>query len=494
MSYDKYIVSMFPYPSGSALHAGHSYGYIGADVYSRYMKSIGLSVLQPLGFDSFGLPTETYAEKLNKTPQEVTETNISNFKEQLYKLDLDIDWDSEIVTSDPNYYKWTQWIFTELYNSWYNEKTDKAEDVSTCPHENKDDYRLAYKGINEVNWCENLNTVLSNDETITVGNDVLSERGNHPVIKKSMEQWFLRITPYKNRLKNDLDKIEWKNKKVQYNWIEKTHDIVFSRQRTWGEPIPIYKKDGVYKTLDLIDLPLTFDKKKSFVDNGGETDIMPSIAGSNWYFYRYLDPLNDKCFCDINKQQQVDVYIGGNEHTTGHVLYARFITKFLFDKGHSTFDEPFKKIVNVGIVLGEDGLKMSKSKGNSINPIELVEQYGIDAFRLHVSFIAPFEIEKKWQSDSIKGCRKMLNKIESCIDKIVDIYNEKQMVAVDKLKVDIGRDIEKFSFNTCIPKYMTFINNISKEESISKEVYNKFLNILSPFCPTFTNYIIEKIK
>lgn len=225
-----YVLDMFPYPSGSGLHVGHSVGYIATDIYARYKKLNGFDVCHPMGFDSFGLPTEQYAIKTGRPPEEITKENIANFKRQMNLLDLELDWEMEIVTSEPGYYKWTQWIFLQLYNHWYNPEKKKAEWIKNCPHSDVDNYRLAYKARAEVNWCEELKTVLADEEVV----NGLSERGSHPVVRREMNQWFLRITPYKERLKEGLDRVDWVNKKVQANWIDKLRDVCFSRQRKWG--------------------------------------------------------------------------------------------------------------------------------------------------------------------------------------------------------------------------------------------------------------------
>lgn len=457
-----YILDFFPYPSGNGLHVGHTVGYIATDVYARYMRQCNREVFHPFGFDSFGLPTEQYAIKTGKDPKVVTEENIKRFKEQLAILDLDLNWDAEVVTSHEKYYKWTQWIFLQLYNSWFNYEKNKAEPIETCPFEDKENYRLAYKGDGEVNWCEALGTVLSNDEV----KDGKSERGGHPVIRKTMKQWFLRITPYKKRLKDGLEQVEWKGKVIQSNWIDNLHDIVFSRQRKWGEPFPIE----------------------------GETDTMPSFAGSNWYFFRYLDNNNDNYFCDKEKQNwlPVDLYVGGAEHTTGHLLYSRFITKVLFDLGHSVVDEPFKKIINVGLMLGTDGQKMSKSAGNSVLPDDIVAKYGSDAFRLWISFIAPFEQTKFWKEDGLKGCVRFLNRLKSLADKVTDEETQWELDKVADLHMKVEKDIVNFSFNTAIPRFMTIVNLLMSKEQVSRRALSEIVGVLSPFCPQTYKYFSDK--
>lgn len=447
-----YVLDMFPYPSGSGLHIGHAVGYVATDIYSRWMKK-SCEVIHPMGFDSFGLPTEQYAISVGKSCEQVTVENILNFKRQMNNLCLDIDWDREIVTSNHDYYVWTQWIFLLLYNSWYN--GTKADSIENCPHNDKNSYRLAYKAISEVNWCEELKTVLSNDE---IENNK-SKRGGYPVVKKIMNQWFLRITSYKERLIEGLENVEWENKSVQINWIKnRLHDVVFSRQRKWGEKFPI----------------------------DGETDTMPSFAGSNWYFFRYLDNKNTNCFCSKEKQFDlpVDIYVGGAEHNTGHILYARFITKVLYDLGHSIVDEPFKKIINVGLMMGKDGQKMSKSIGNVVNPDDIIEKYGIDAFRLGLCFMGRFKDVKNWNEGSVVGAVRLMDKIKRLL-----IINE-DVGDTEQLKFQIDADVEKFSFNTAVAKIMTFMNN---NNTLGINQYNEFLNIIEPFVPNFVKITREKL-
>ncbi|HJU46368.1 MAG TPA: class I tRNA ligase family protein [Chitinophagaceae bacterium] len=589
-----YVLDMFPYPSGAGLHVGHPLGYIASDIYSRYKRLKGYNVLHPMGYDSFGLPAEQYALETGQHPAVTTEKNIATFRKQLDNIGFCYDWSREVRTSDPNYYKWTQWIFLQLFNSWYNRKNDKAESIDQleaifaregnihhpCPgdanikffadewssidekrrQEILMEYRLAYCGYGEVNWCEALGTVLANDEVV----NGVSERGGHPVIKKKLRQWYLRITEYADRLLKGLERIEFSEamKEMQTNWIGKSsgaeiqfnirqssfdiivyttrpdtifgvdfmvvapeHELVaqittpgqqkeveeyiayvksrserermaekkisgaftgayainpfngkqipiwiseyvlagygtgaimavpcgderdhkfakhfkipitniigdaynageanpskeavlsnsdflngmkmkdamevviakleemgigtrkenyrmrdaaFSRQRYWGEPFPVKWENGIAIALDETELPLELphvDSYKpgpdgegplanisSWVEKQLETNTMPGYAGSSWYFLRYMDPHNDKAFCDRKVSDywgQVDLYIGGTEHAVGHLLYSRMWTKALYDLGHIGFDEPFKKLVNQGMITGKSAL------------------------------------------------------------------------------------------------------------------------------------------
>jgi leucyl-tRNA synthetase len=614
-----YLLNMFPYPSGEGLHVGHGAGYIACDIICRQKKMLGFNVLNPMGFDSFGLPAEQYAIQTGQNPAITTKENIQNYKRQLKSIGLVYDWEREITTSDPCYYKWTQFIFTLLFESWYDEKENKAKKIDSLLeifekegninienfYENKfsaddwknfsekeklkilENYRLAYKKESEVNWCEGLKTVLSNDEV----KDGKSERGGYEVTKKKMNQWMLRITVYAERLLEGLQDLDWSDsvKNIQKNWIGKSagfiinfeifgkneklkifttrpetifgvtyigisidhdfiknikeerilkdileiknkkeetiqgvnsgffvlhpftgklipiwivnyvfsdyatasimgvpsldqrdevfankfsigsikviedekminsdfldgenlkdaknkiekvliekklgykknyykiRDAVFGRQRYWGEPIPIYEKDGNYFCLDEKDLALslplienylpTDDGKSplSRVDNWKygnfelESDTMPSWAASSWYFFRYIDSQNDENFCDIEKQkywENVDLYIGGIEHASGHLIYARFWTKFLYDIGYSFFEEPFKKLINQGMILGKSAFIFRIKDTNDFVSFDLKDKYSTTQVRIPINLIEDnfvfVEKLKRWRND-----------------------------------------------------------------------------------------------
>ena len=709
-----YALDMFPYPSGAGLHVGHPLGYIASDIVSRYKRLNGYNVLHPMGFDAFGLPAEQYAIQTGQHPKVTTEINLKKYKEQLNRIGFSYDWEREVRTTDPSYYKWTQWIFIQLFESWYNEKTDRAEHIDSLisifeiegninvvhkgdqtasftasEWENKtalekegilQNYRLAFQKETTVNWCEELGTVLANDEV----KDGLSERGGFPVTQKLMKQWYIRITAYADRLLSGLNQIEWSDsiKETQRNWIgksigarlkfniknanqnievfttrpdtifgctfmvlapdhpmvesittpkqrdaiesyvkiannkselerkkdksvsgvftgahaihsftnkeipiyiseyvlsgygtgaimavpahderdhafakkfgldiiqviadpkedidilEKSYDLNdgilmnsenfdrlnvkegmqaiiqlaeernfgkkeiqfklrdagYSRQRYWGEPFPIIYKDGI-PTVDH-NLPVELPDVDSYTPSGTgesplahntkwvnttsgkrETDTMPGYAGSSWYFLRFMDPKNEHTFASKERLaywNQVDLYIGGTEHATGHLLYSRFWTKFLFDKGYLTFDEPFKKLVNQGMIQGESQLlntgnrelhipieyvskegtltqnkfevlqqkdsrfadvnsrelfdgkkeitlrsqveKMSKSKFNVVNPDRICEEYGADTLRLYEMFLGPIQDSKPWSTKGIDGTHRFLKKLWS---------------------------------------------------------------------------------
>lgn len=728
-----YVLDMFPYPSGYGLHVGHPRGYIASDVYARLMKMKGFNVLHPMGYDAFGLPAEQFAIQNKIHPQKAVEENIKTFRKQLDKIGFSYDWDRQVNTTDPKYYKWTQWIFLKLYESWYNKKNKKAEPIETlvkifekegnknidaaCSADvhsfdekkwnnmsvlEKNDvlmkYRLAYEGFSEVNWCPELGTVLANDEIVN-GPDgkLVSERGNYPVEKKSLRQWFLRITAYADRLISGLDGLVWSPhiKELQKNWIgrsegaelwfnvknsdekifvfttrpdtffgvtyvvlapeaaeklmihdsgikgqiknieevnkyikeaknkseiertsegkEKTgvelkgvivkhpitkeiipvfisdyvlghygtgavmavpahddrdyafakkfnlpiievisggdisksaytgdgelinsgdfdgrmntevmreitehaggkivtkykmRDAIFARQRYWGEPIPlIHKKDGTIDEVKVKDLPLKLPNVKSYepigtgesplagvkewLKKGYETNTMPGWAGSSWYFLRYMDPKNDKNFVGekANKYwRQVDMYIGGAEHATGHLLYSRFWNKFLFDYGLIVEDEPFKTYKNLGMILGSDNRKMSKRWGNVINPDDVVKNVGADTLRVYESFMGPFDQEIAWSTDSMVGSRRFLEKVWKLQEKTQKNFADSEEVQslLHKTIKKVGEDIESFSANTAVSSMMILTNLLESQEKISTETYLSFIKILSPFAP-----------
>ncbi len=879
-----YVLDMFPYPSGYGLHVGHPRGYIASDVYARLMRMEGFNVLHPMGYDSFGLPAEQYAIANKIHPSKAVEENIKTFRSQLDKLAFSFDWNRSVTTSDPKYYKWTQWIFLKLYESWYDKKIQKARPISelvkifekegnskidaSCDSDVIDftavewkkmtelekhnvlmKYRLTYEGFSEVNWCPKMGTVLANDEIVD-GPDgkPVSERGGYPVEKKALRQWFMRITAYADRLISGLDTIDWSEhvKEIQRNWIgksvgseitfdikgreekikvfttradtlfgvtyvvlapecelvkklwnnienkvevekyiaevkaktdedrmndkkEKTgielkgikainpanneevpvfladyvlasygtgmvmavpahddrdyafakkynlpikevviperidkrnppvlgkekverknvqaivrnpkdgkyliihsrkflwntfpmgginenenvieaakrevmeetgytnlvnakilcnqvraeyfakhkdqnrvsytalvsfdlenenkvdiaekeridneilwvekdklnleymchaemdvwlqklnnsdtayiedgimvnsgpfngknnteiikditkfvggkivtkykmRDAVFARQRYWGEPIPlIHQKDGTIKTVDIKKLPLKLPSVKSYepigtgesplagvkewVRKGYETNTMPGWAGSSWYFLRYMDPKNGKELVSKKANQywkNVDMYVGGAEHATGHLLYSRFWNKFLFDYGLITEDEPFKCYKNLGMILGQDNRKMSKRWGNVINPDDVVKNVGADTLRVYECFMGPFDQEIAWSTDSMVGSRRFLDKIwklqEKIEDKIVD--SEDVIISLNQTIKKVGDDIKSFNFNTAISSMMIFVNILENKNKISKKTFSDFIKILSPFAP----HICEEI-
>lgn len=671
-----YVLDMFPYPSGHGLHVGHPEGYTATDIVARMKRMQGYNVLHPMGFDSFGLPAEQYAIKTGHHPEGFTLQNIETFTKQLKMLGFSFDWTKVISTCDPNYYKWTQWIFKQLLN----QKLAKLIDMP-------------------VNWCEELGTVLANDEVI----DGKSERGGYPVIRKNMKQWVLDIPAYAEKLLDGLEKIDWpeSTKEIQRNWIgkskgaqiqfhiadsdlsfhvfttrcdtlfgatycvlapehplvlsivtqeqkekvlaymddaakksdlertelskEKTgvftgayainpvnqkkipiwisdyvlnsygtgaimavpaHDErdyafakkfqleiipvleggdvskeaftddgihinsaflnglnkqdaiakmlafltknhlgeekinykirewIFARQRYWGEPIPVvFVGDEIYPLSDE-ELPLILPELDDYgrCKNGAaplqkatnwlhtthdgkealrETSTMPGSAGSSWYFMRYIDPCNQKCFADYELLKHwlpVDLYIGGPEHAVGHLLYSRFWTKFLYDQGLCPVDEPFKKLFHQGMILGENNEKMSKSRGNVVNPDDVIQAYGTDALRLYEMFMGPLEASLPWSNSGLEGARRFIDRvyrlfIEGTICKIIEEDTPNLSKSYHKTVKKVTEDFENLAFNTAIAQMMIFINDCYKEEKISRRYVEGFIKLFYPVCP-----------
>ena len=673
-----YALDMFPYPSGQGLHVGHPEGYTATDILSRMKRMQGYNVLHPMGWDAFGLPAEQYAIKTGNHPSGFTAANIATFKRQLKMLGLSFDWDKEISTCDPSFYKWTQWIFKQLYN-------DGLAKLVEMP----------------VNWCEGLGCVLSNDEVI----NGRSERGDFPVVRKNMKQWVLDIPKYAEILLDGLDEIDWpeSTKEIQRNWIGKSegaevkfkvadfddleftvfttrpdtlfgatycvlapeldlvnlittpeqkdavekykeeaasksdlertelnkyktgvftgsyainpvngkkipiwisdyvlstygtgsimavpaHDQrdyefatkfgieiipvleggdiskeafvgdgkhinsdfldgldkedginkmieylesnnigkrkvnyklrewIFARQRYWGEPIPIVYLDDEMRALADSDLPLVLpeledyapsktgasplDKATDWVNTTfegkpakRETSTMPGSAGSSWYFLRYIDPKNDDEFANkklLEYWMPVDLYVGGPEHAVGHLLYSRFWNNYLYNKGLVPVKEPFAKLRHQGMILGTNGEKMSKSKGNVINPDDMVKQYGADSLRLYEMFMGPIDAVKPWDVNGIEGTKKFLDRVwrlyvES--GKIQNTPNKNLEKDYHFTVKKVTNDYETMNFNTAISQMMIFINNVNKEEIFPLEYAEEFLKLLNPVAPHIT--------
>ncbi len=801
-----YVLDMFPYPSGAGLHVGHPLGYIASDVVARFKRLQGYNVLHPMGFDAFGLPAEQYAIETGVHPAVSTDKNIERYKEQLKNIGFSYDWSRELKTSDPAYYKWTQWIFLRLYNSWFNEDINKAEPIENLVKQfengktttlNKSwnllseiekqaeltPFRLAYKDFSTINWCEALGTVLANDEVV----NGVSERGGHPVERRVMSQWFLRITKYADRLLDGLEKVDFPEslKEMQRNWIgrsegaevvftltpghkgeesdplpemrvfttrpdtifgvsfmvlapehplvdritttqqkskidnyiaycksrselerksetkeisgvftgahvqhpftnekipvyiaeyvlmgygtgaimavpcgdsrdhafakkfglpipnifdgvevnekaceeknvkitnsscdgfsinglsveaakQKTIEVLeakgigikqinyrmrdagFSRQRYWGEPFPISYQNDLAVADPFESLPITLPEVSSYKPSGDgksplaslpdwvnlpngnkrETDTMPGYAGSSWYYLRYMDPGNTEVFCDRSKSdywQQVDLYIGGAEHAVGHLLYSRMWCKVLFDLGFISFDEPYKKLLNQGMIGGviyycyynpktrqifsysltpdttgllqfqvpneyvgddenfgssqmqrfcnefsqfkgyefvTDGelftferaiTKMSKRLRNVVNPDEIIAKYGADTFRMYEMFLGPIDQDKPWNTKGIDGVSRFLKRFWSyCVGDNGDILlnenpaSEAALKTINRTLKKIADDIEKYSFNTCVSSFMICFNELQTQKCRNREIFEKFLIMLSPFAP-----------
>ncbi len=688
-----YALDMFPYPSGAGLHVGHPEGYTATDIVSRFKRLRGYNVLHPMGWDAFGLPAEQFAIETGQHPAIITKRNIDNFRRQIKMLGFSYDWDRELSTTDPDYYKWTQWIFLQLYKM-----------------------GLAYVAEVPVNWCPALGTVLANEEVI----DGKSERGGHPVIRKPMRQWILKITAYADRLLTDLEELDWPEslKEMQRNWIGRSegaevrfalqghadhsmtvfttrpdtlfgatyavlapeHDLVdiitapeqreavkayqdaaarksdlertelskeksgvftgayainpatgkpvpvwiadyvlatygtgaimavpghderdwefakkfdlpilevvsggdvtqeaytgdgklvnsgfldglavpdakakmidwlaaqgvgekkisyrlrdwlFSRQRYWGEPIPIiYLEDGTMKALPESELPLLLPDVQEIKPSGTgesplanvtdwvntvdpetgkparrETNTMPQWAGSCWYYLRYIDPKNDEQLVSKEKEQYwmpVDLYIGGAEHAVLHLLYARFWHKVLYDLGVVSTKEPFHKLVNQGMILGENGEKMSKSRGNVINPDDIVKESGADTLRLYEMFMGPLEATKPWNTNGVDGAYRFLNRVYRLFvteegklspairpdAKADDAFTRTLHKTIKK----VTHDTEALRFNTAISQLMIFINEAYKQAELPQAAMEAFVKLLAPYAPHLAEELWE---
>ncbi len=717
-----YVLDMFPYPSGAGLHVGHPEGYTATDIIARYKRMRGFNVLHPMGWDAFGLPAEQYAIKSGQHPAITTRENIAKFKNQLKRIGFSYDWQREINTTDPRYYKWTQWIFLQIYNSWFNPATNKAEPISTYSGKNPDEVRLAYVADVPVNWCPELGTVLANEEVV----DGKSEIGRFPVVRRPMRQWMLRITAYAERLLNELDKLDWPEgiKLLQRNWIgrsegaeidfkigksdqkvrvfttrpdtlyggtflvlapehslvdlivteeqwpaireyrEKTarksdleradlskdktgvftgayainpatnekipiwiadyvligygtgaiggvpahderdlefakkfdlpivivvrprgdepafgftgegiainspvingltsteakkkitawleerslgkgavnyklRDWLFSRQRYWGEPFPIIWEDGNHRSLGESELPVVPPPLEDYKPTGTgepplskakdwirysekatrETNVMPQWAGSCWYYLRFCDPHEDQRFVGEQAERYwmcgarpggVDLYVGGTEHAVLHLLYARFWQKVLFDLGYVSKPEPFQRLVNQGIILGEDNQKMSKSRGNIVNPDDVIDQYGADAFRCYEMFMGPLEQMKPWSMRGVEGVSRFLARVWRLFmsenqsgdwelsGKIKQIDADKAQQKMTHATIKkVTEDIESFSFNTAISQMMIFVNAFTGVEAIPLSSMRSFLVLLSPFAPHIASELWEQLN
>ena len=760
-----YILDMFPYPSGEGLHVGHPEGYTATDILARYRRSLGFNVLHPMGWDAFGLPAEQYAVKTGQHPRVTTEKNISNFTRQIQSLGFSYDWTREVNTTDPGYFRWTQWIFLQIYNAWFNPETNRAEPITTLSYPEglnseeqrrafRDSKRLAFISEAPVNWCPELGTVLANEEVT----DGKSEVGGFPVIRKPMRQWMLRITAYAEKLLADLDTIEWSDslKEMQRNWIGrsegavvkfsageasievfttrpdtlfgatymvlapehrlvaqittpeqksaveayqtevarksdlertelakeksgvwtgayavnpvngapipiwiadyvlasygtgaimavpahderdfefarkfslpivqvvqppdaktdwqgfcnegtavnssgpelsldglptpeakrritawleakglgrktvnfKLRDWLFSRQRYWGEPFPIvWKKDSsgnlYHEGLPDSALPLlppTLEDYKPTADgqpplaratdwvslpDGSvrETNTMPQWAGSCWYYLRYLDAANRGAFTAQDAESYwmgtaqagrstpgVDLYVGGTEHAVLHLLYARFWHKVLFDLGHVSTAEPFFKLVNQGLIQGEDGQKMSKSRGNVVNPDDVLAEYGADSLRLYEMFMGPLQDTKPWNTKGVEGVYRFLGRVwrlfldeASAVafeqaealapqdDRSPGLLQELRLSAAiqpveatpAQLKVlhecirKVTHDLDHLQFNTAISAMMVFVNAAMTWEVKPAAVLKTFLQLLAPFAPHIAEELWSRLE
>ncbi len=518
-----YVLDMFPYPSGSGLHVGHPEGYTATDIIARYKRFNNFDVLHPIGWDAFGLPAEQYAIQTGNNPATFTQKNIDTFRKQLQSLGFSYDYDKEVDTTDPKYYKWTQWIFRQMYKQ-----------------------GLAEIREIEVNWCEGLGTVLANEEVEEddKGNKV-SERGGFPVVKKPMKQWVLKITNYADKLLDGLDKVDWPNSLIslQKNWIGKEvkngevtyhlKDWVFARQRYWGEPFPIAfdEDNNVLLIEDLVELPvmnnikptgtgespLANNKEWMYFELDGkkyrrDSNTMPQWAGSSWYYLAYILKNDDGSYCDLDSKEAykrfekwlpVDLYIGGQEHAVLHLLYARFWHKVLYDLKVVPTEEPFMKLVNQGMILGPDGQKMSKSRGNVINPNDIIEEYGADTLRIYEMFMGPLTDSKPWNTNTVEATRKWLDRVWRLFERFfnneiaIDESNiNKELDSIFNLTIkEVTECIEDLRFNIAISKMMVYINFLYKVDKLPDIKYlSDFLILLSPFAPHISEELNELLK
>lgn len=716
-----YVLDMFPYPSGAGLHVGHPKGYIATDIVSRYQRMRGYNVLHPMGWDAFGLPAENYALKNKVHPSVATADNVATFKRQLGILGLSYDWNREINTTDPQYYRWTQWIFLKLYNSFYDPEQKKARPIEQLvvpdglnSEERRkfvDDQRLAYESNEPINWCPSCQTGLANEDL----ENGLCERCGSPVELKPIRQWVLRITKYADRLLDDLDILaDWEDsiKEMQRGWIGRSQgasvvfavvddngktiaelpvfttrpdtlfgcsyvavcpeqallqqlrptltnwpeiekyldsaknktdldrtdlnkdktgvrldgcqainpvngqlvpifvadyvlggygsgaimavpahderdfafaqkyslpinqviasskgdqlpytgdgrlinsqfldnldvasattkiidwlasrglgrpqtnyrlkDWTFSRQRYWGEPIPMaHCQQCGTVAIPENQLPVTLPQVDHYEPSGTgesplvnikdwltiacpicgqpaqrEANTMPQWAGSSWYYLRYIDSTNQQALVDKDLEKYwspVDLYVGGAEHATRHLIYARFWHKFLYDLGIVNHPEPFIKLRHVGLIMGEDSRKMSKRWNNVVNPDDMVKKFGADALRLYEMFMGPFDQSCAWNTNGLIGTRKFLDKVWSLQDKLADqLDSEVVKKLLAKTIIKIGQDIEQFKFNTAVSALMILVNKLSEQPAISKDSYQQLLIVLSPLAPYLSQEI-----
>lgn len=412
-----YITAMFPYPSGDGLHIGHVYNYAIIDSYCRYKRFIGNSVYQPFGYDAYGLPAENYAKKVGRDPKDVTYENIEKFRIQMNNMDTEFK--EVLITSDESYYKWTQWLFLKLK-----------------------EHGLAYKKDGIVNWCPSCQTVLANEQ-VKGGK---CDRCSSTIEEKTMNQWYFKITDYKDRLIANLDKIDYPKSTInaQRMWLENLHDWCVSRQRKWGCPIPI----------------------------DGEEDTLDTFVCSSYYYIRYCDPNNEQELCSKDKYKQVDLYVGGNEHATGHLIYARFINMFLYDIGVISEEEPFKRCIHQGMILNE-GEKMSKSRGNTINP----DNYDQDELRFYLMFIGHYFDGGSWSDRNINGVKRFINRFKEWMSRTGE-----DVINIVPFKEKVFNYTESFKFNKVVSEFMTLVNN-ERTKNLTPEIKEELIYILEIYMP-----------
>lgn len=429
MDKSNYILVMFPYPSGDGLHIGHAYNYGVMDTYCRWLRLMGEDVFQPFGYDAFGLPTERYAIKVGKSPEQVTQENVARFSDQMSHMRT--QYATLLMTSDPSYYKWTQWLFLKLL-----------------------EHNMAYKAKRREPYCHQCGTVLAKSEIsgyyaeITQDDPSARCRTHGTVIEwRDVEQWFFRITSYKQRLIGGLDTVGYPEgtKAQQRKWLDGLTDWSVGRQRKWGCPIPIE----------------------------GESDTLDTFVDSSFYYVRYCDPNNPKQLCAPEKYQQVDLCVGGPEHACQHLIYARFIHYFLYDIGVVPVEEPFKKVVHQGMIT-LNGAKMSKSLGNVVDPM----RYDPRSLRTHLMFIGPYTEGGDWGSGSIVGVERFLRKVDRWLDEVGD-----DAINISSFKAQIDKRIRSLQFNTAVSDWMKFYN-ANRHLRPSAEAAKAIGEMLECFAPT----------
>ncbi len=499
-----YVLDTFVYPSGKGVTIGHYKSFGGMDVIARYKRMCGYNVLYPTGWDTLGLAAENFAIKSGRHPREVTLENIKNYVPQYKFAGLSYDWSREVDTADPQYYRWTQWVFLQLYKN-----------------------NLAYRKKSFVSWCDGCKTVVAKEQILE---DNSCERCGTQIIERELEQWFFKVTAYAERLDKDIAKLDWaeKYKKVHRNWIGKkieddgtvsfhVRDWCVSRQRYWGPPIPmIHCEHCGYVPVPEDQLPVllpdTADysptgvsplaKIESFVNTTcptcgqpakREVDTMDTFVSSAWYQFRFTDTKNKNAFASIealNYWKSVDHYSGTIEHLTAHLIYARFITKVLYDLGHVPFDEPFPKYTPVGLLVDKQGIKFSKRLGNAPDSNTLIAAYGGDLLRMSCYFISPFEDISKWSEADVVGVKKFRDRIWRLFQARVlnrgDTETENFSDEIESLIQEVTAAIEVMKFNVALSRMMVFINQLYKSESsITIETWSKFTKLLAPFAPFF---------
>ena len=415
---DLYITVMFPYPSGDGLHIGHVYNYAIIDSYCRYKRFMSNSVFQPFGMDAFGLPAENYAKKVGRDPKDVTYENIDKFRVQMDNMNTKFE--EKLITSDSSYQKWTQWLFLKLK-----------------------EHGLAYKKEGQVNWCPSCETVLANEQ---VTSNWKCDRCKSEIEMKTMNQWYFKITDYKDRLIANLDKIDYPAGTInaQRKWLENLHDWCVSRQRKWGCPIPIE----------------------------GEEDTLDTFVDSSFYYIRYCDPYNEEELCAKDKYHQVDLYVGGNEHATGHLIFARFINMFLYDIGVVGCEEPFKKVIHNGMILNE-GEKMSKSRRNTINP----DAYDPDTLRFYLMFIGHYFDGGSWSDTHINGITRFINRFKEWVSR-----EGNDEIDIEAFKKKVFDFTEAFKFNKVVSEFMTLVNN-ERTKNLTVAIKSELIEVLKIYMP-----------